>query len=352
MVLACDVGSTNLKIQKFKKSQGKIMPDGETVIISHNQEWLDSCEPITSLKRWFDDVTTVIVEFMKTNGVSSLGISTFREGIVGVDSTGDIVFAGTNLQSKPIGDIFAVHTMTTFAGWIMYLLNGQHATTEGQRDAGEHYLKRCFPVGLPNINWARDVKPGVYSNGMSHTNIYLGGTDEQLGYMGTGIFAKYSADIVMATGTFWSISFLSNGEKSNNMRHTREDGPFLAVDSLVMYRWGPMIRSISDFEDNNTLQHKVSERYFGDAAKLWFENGASPGVVRDAVLRDLRRAIIRLPNSVKPKNVVVYGGGVNIKFARDVIRNACKGMNVLFMDGDATLLGCAKLGYTNVAGWC
>lgn len=147
------------------------MPDGETVIISHNQEWLDSCEPITSLKRWFDDVTTVIVEFMKTNGVSSLGISTFREGIVGVDSTGDIVFAGTNLQSKPIGDIFAVHTMTTFAGWIMYLLNGQHATTEGQRDAGEHYLKRCFPVGLPNINWARDVKPGVYSNGMSHTNI-------------------------------------------------------------------------------------------------------------------------------------------------------------------------------------
>ena len=33
-----------------------------------------------------------------------------------------------------------------------------------------------------------------------------------------------------------------------------------------------------------------------------------------------------LPNSVKPKNVVVYGGGVNIKFARDVIRNACKGM--------------------------
>lgn len=101
-----------------------------------------------------------------------------------------------------------------------------------------------------------------------HIQIYLGGTDEQLGYMGTGIFDKYSADVVTA------------------------------------------------------------------------------------VLRDLRRAIISLPNSVKPKNVVVYGGGVNIKFARDVIRNACKGMNVLFMDGDATLLGCAKLGYTNVAGWC
>lgn len=28
-----------------------------------------------------------------------------------------------------------------------------------------------------------------------------------------------------------------------------------------------------------------------------------------AVLRDLRRAIISLPNSVKLKNVVVYGGG-------------------------------------------
>lgn len=28
------------------------------------------------------------------------------------------------------------------------------------------------------------------------------------------------------------------------------------------------------------------------------------------VLRDLRRAIISLPNSVKLKNVVVYGGGV------------------------------------------
>lgn len=29
-----------------------------------------------------------------------------------------------------------------------------------------------------------------------HIQIYLGGTDEQLGYMVTGIFDKYSADVV------------------------------------------------------------------------------------------------------------------------------------------------------------
>jgi len=40
--------------------------------------------------------------------------------------------------------------------------------------------------------------------------VFLGGTDEQFGYTRTGIFDECSADIIMATGTSWSMFFCLN----------------------------------------------------------------------------------------------------------------------------------------------
>lgn len=343
MVITCDIGSTNLKIQKYTKNGEKITPIDQAQIITHNQNWLNDKDSIQHLRQWLDDTTNTIVNIAKTNDAKRVGFSTFREGIIGLDKSGEIVFAGTNLRENPIGDIDNVSIMTTFAGWVCWRISSTHATTKGQRDAGTHYINRLTNKAL-NFEWASIAKPGAILTDGSSLDVYIGGTDEQLGYMGVGIFDRHPSKIVMATGTFWSVSFIAQGEALEDARRTDADGPFKAVDSFVLYRWGPMLGALADSKPRMEVSQEVPSRYFGQAAKLWFEKGVSNEGARSAIERDLRKALENIPKHLTPKTITVYGGGVRLNYARDLIMDTFNNMEVIFMEDDATSLGCAMIG--------
>ncbi|HSW91049.1 MAG TPA: hypothetical protein VLG09_00200 [Candidatus Saccharimonadales bacterium] len=343
-LLTCDIGSTNLKLQIFTidSEQSSPRPTGDARIITHQQNWLKTDQPLEALSEWLIEIAELITQTYG-NEVDAMGFSTYREGAVGLSSTNQVVFAGTNLQATPLGKVEDASVMTTFAGWMCWKLTGQCYVTAGQRDAGNAYMKR---VSQATIRWASLITAGenIQTENTHSFGVYLGGTDEQLGYIGTGLSDSIEPRLVIATGTFWSTSCIATGPSKQGVRRTEGEAPFRTVDSCVLYKWGPMMQGLAE-ERNSSDNELVPDRFFGRAASLWFSESASSIVTRQAAINDLKAACAMF-SPEKDSRVVVYGGGVRSSYARDLIHEACEGLKPHFMDGDATLLGCAVVGKT------
>lgn len=340
-LLACDIGSTNLKLQMFTiDSRGSSpRPNGASRIVDHGQAWLKADNPLEALSSWLNETAELITRDY-TDKVETIGFSTYREGVIGLSSANEVVFAGTNLQPTPLGTIEKVSTFTTFAGWMGWKLSGRCHVTAGQVDAGTAYVKRVSSL-IPC--WTPMVLAGENIQTQDTFGVYLGGTDEQLGYVGTGLIGPTGPQLVIATGTFWSISRVAAGPRRDGVRRTEGVSPFQTVDSCVFYKWGPMIKELAENHDRNFGSELVPTRFFGDASELWFTDKASPATVRQAVVKDLKAAYAMF-SPKKGSRVVVYGGGVQLDYARDLIIEASGEIDLVFMDGDATLRGCAMIG--------
>ena len=342
-LLACDIGSTNLKLQVFTIDRNELLPQpyGDAQIVTHGQDWLQADQPLEALSKWLVDMAELIIQDYG-NKIDAIGFSTYREGLIGLSSSDKVVFAGTNLRQTPLGTLEDTSIMTTLAGWMCWKLTGQCRTTAGQLDAGIAYIGR---VSHATPQWAPLIGAGenMQSGDTSSFNVYLGGTDEQLGYVGTGLFDSDGPQLVIATGTFWSTSHIAVGPSKPGVRRTEGVSPFLSVDSCVLYKWGPMIKELAEGNTNSSIDEPVPTRFFGHASPLWFSDGKSPSVTRQAALDDLRTACSML-SPIKDVRAVVYGGGVRSQYARDLINEACEGIELIFMEGDATLRGCAIVG--------
>jgi len=342
-LLTCDIGSTNLKLQIFTIDDEKSSPrsKGEARIITHEQKWVKTNHPLDALSHWLNETAELIVQTYG-NEVDTIGFSTYREGLIGLSSTNQVVFAGTNLQPSPLGAPEDVSIMTTFAGWMCWRLTGQCGVTSGQKDAGAAYITRFSQARPP---WAPLVAAGENMQATDSANfgVYLGGTDEQLGYVGTGLSDSAEPRLVIATGTFWSTSSIASGPAKHGVRRTHGVSPFQSVDSCVLYKWGPMIQALAEGRSGPSTKETVPDRFFGNASLLWFSKGESPVTTRRAAIDDLKAACAMF-SPKKGAKVVVYGGGVRSRYARDLIHEACSELDLVFMDGDATLLGCAIVG--------
>ncbi len=341
-LLCCDIGSTNLKLQVFtSEPDGSMHSNGEVRLVNHSQSWLKADHPLEALSQWLSEIHELIVQDY-AHEVDAIGFSTFREGLVGVSSTDQIVFAGSNMQLSPLGRLEDSAKVTTLAGWVCWKLTGQYCITTGQRDAGNSYISR---VSKYKPCWALLIPAGenIQSDHATLFSVYLGGTDEQLGYVGTGLFVSGEPQLVIATGTFWSTSRIAAGQAVQGVRRTEGVMPFLSVDSCVLYKWGSMIEDLAMGTDNRRKDEIVPTRFFGRASQLWFADGVSTKTARQAAVDDLKSACAKL---VPEKNVraVVYGGGVRSQYARELIQEACEGLDLTFLDGDATLRGCAIIG--------
>lgn len=341
-LLTCDIGSTNLKLQVFTidSKLSSPQPTGDTRIITHRQRWLETEQSLEALSRWLTEIAELIARTYG-NEVDAMGFSTYREGLIGLSPTNQVVFAGTNLQSAPLGSVEDASVMTTFAGWMCWKLSGRCFVTAGQRDAGTAYAKR---VSHATPHWAPTIAAGenMRTENAHSFSVYLGGTDEQLGYIGTGLSDSIEPRLVIATGTFWSTSSIAAGPPKQGVRRTEGQAPFHTVDSCVLYKWGPMIQELSEGR-NGTSTDSVPSRYFGRASSLWFSEAASPSTTRQAAIDDLKAACAMF-SPEEGSQIIVYGGGVRSAYARDLIYEACQGLKPLFMNGDATLLGCAIIG--------
>lgn len=341
-ILACDIGSTNLKLQVFSfDAYGQPVPESDAQFIHHAQSWLHHERPLEALEDWLTDVLGTITDDY-ANDVDAMGFSTFREGLIGLSKNGHIVFAGNNLRPEPLGTLADSTRVTTLAGWLCWRLTGRCCVTAGQRDAGKAYAKRVSPdtpIQLKVIAAGENMqsKPGA------SCRVFLGGTDEQLGYVGTGLLDDRGPQIVIATGTFWSTSHIASGAVRAKVRRTHGVKPFRTVDSCVLYKWGPMIERLSQNEYNEAASELVASRYFGKASARWFTDRRPTPEIYHTAVDDLRQARLTLTADTNI-HCVVYGGGVKSDFARRLITEACDGISLTFMEGDATLRGCAIIG--------
>ena len=341
-LLACDIGSTNLKLQVFTlDSDGLPQPNGNIRLIKHNQSWLKTEQPLEALSQWLTEMQELLVQDYG-NQVDAMGFSTFREGLIGLSSSNEIVFAGNNLQPVPLGNLEESSQVTTLAGWMCWKFTGTCCTTAGQRDAGNAYAKRMSEHAP---RWSTLIAAGENMQPMPPYQfaVYLGGTDEQLGYIGADLFDVNGPEVVIAAGTFWSTSCIAAGRMVEGMRRTEGIIPFPSVDSCVLYKWGPMTEALSKGAHSGSGDESVPSRFFGQASSLWFSKGESAVVTRRAAVDDLASAYTKLI-AAKDIRVVVYGGGVHSQYARDLIQEASQGIELAFMDGDATLRGCAIIG--------
>ena len=340
-ILACDIGSTNLKLQVFSFDNTGLPACGKASVIHHAQSWLNDTNPFDALERWLSSILDTIVSDYGRQ-VDAIGFSTFREGVIGMSADDSIVFAGNNLRPEPLGTIDDSTRITTLAGWLCWKLTGKCCVTAGQRDAGEAYIKRissCVPTWADTIRAGANMQPAA----KAQLGVFLGGTDEQLGYMGTGLLDATGPRLVIATGTFWSTSCIATGSAKEGVRRTHGNEEFRTVDSCVLYKWGPMIEQLAKAKPNLAPRESVPDRFFGNASSQWFTERKSIEAVRRAAINDLRLARDSLVADLNIR-AVVYGGGVKSSFARDLITEAYEGMSLIFMDGDATLLGCAIIG--------
>ncbi len=341
-ILACDLGSTNFKLKTFTLDNcGTVQATGNEVRIEHAQQWLNDERPLQALEEWLTSVKDRIVDNYG-NRVNAMGFSTYREGLIGLSEDDRIVFAGNNLSPEPVGDIAAADRITTLAGWLCWKLTGACAITAGQRNAGESYVKQVSTFQSPR--WSKIVAAGqnMQSDTKIPFNVFLDGTDEQLGYVGTGLLNPDGPELVIATGTYWSTSCIASGPVKDGVRRTNGVSPFRTVDSCVLYRWGHMIEQM-DGSATRVVNEEVPGRFFGEAAVQWFSQGESVETVRKVAVRDLRAARLALTESTSIK-AVVYGGGVRSPFARKLITEANDGIDLKFMESDATLRGCVIIG--------
>lgn len=341
-LLACDIGSTNLKLQVFAFDGERLpQPSGKIRFINHRQSWVNAEQPLEALSEWLTKTQELIVRDYG-HEIDAMGFSTFREGLIGLSSANKIVFAGNNIQPVPLGKLEESCQVTTLAGWMCWKLTGTCCTTAGQREAGNAYAKRVSEYAP---RWSDLIAAGENMQSIRPQQFatYLGGTDEQLGYIGTDLFDVNGPRLVIATGTFWSTSHIADGPVKDGVRRTEGTPPFLSVDSCVLYKWGPMIEALSSGAQSGSKAESVPSRFFGKASSLWFTDGESAMVTRQAAVDDLTSACAKL-TTAKDLWVVVYGGGVRSQYARDLIQEACEGMELDFMDGDATLRGCAIIG--------
>lgn len=342
-LLACDIGSTNLKLQVFDVDREQLFPrpTGEARIVSHGQDWLRADRPLEALSKWLAETITLITRNCPDD-IEMIGFSTYREGLVGLSPINEIVFAGTNLQPRPIGSLQSASIVTTLAGWMCWKLTGQHYMTSGQQAAGTAYIGR---VAHTVPHWATLIAEGQSAEAQDPFpfRAYLGGTDEQLGYLGTGLFDSDGPKLVIATGTFWSISSVAVGPSKYGVRRTQGARPFMSVDSCVLYKWGPMINGLANYHGCGSADELVPARFFGHASSLWFSRGESFAVIRQAAVDDIRTACA-IFSPMKGAQIVVYGGGVRSRYARDIIQEACREFELVFMDSDATLNGCSIVG--------
>lgn len=341
-ILACDIGSTNLKLQVFTfGADGKIASVEKSRRIDHRQHWLKAGNPLDALTSWLSEIAELITTEY-SHRIDAVGFSTFREGLIGLSRSNDIVFAGNNLQPTPLGSLEESAQVTTFAGWMCWKLTGQCRITAGQRDAGAAYAKR---VSDHKPNWAPLIAAGenMQSAQSKVSKVFLGGTDEQLGYVGTGLFDIQGSELVIATGTYWSVSRLSNGTAATGVRRTVGIAPFQNVDSCVLYKWGPIIEALSNGTKYGLKGEQVPTRFFGHASTFWFNKGALASTTRQAAIEDLQLAC-RTLGYMPGMSAVVYGGGVRSPYAHDLLHEACYDLKLTFMEGDATLRGCALIG--------
>ena len=346
-LLTCDIGSTHFKLQFFTydRNTSLAIPSSKPVSIHHGQDWILSRTPLDSISEHLNHMLEWIISEHSCQPCA-IGLSTFREAIVGLSSTGQIVFAGTNLQQKPVGHLDDASVVTTFAGWLSWKMTGHCRITDDQRTAGDEYIA-SVRQSIPR--WCAHVRSGakIRSDEASDPAEFLGGTEEHLGYLGAGLLESDGPPLVISTGTFWSVSSIAVGLPKQGTRRTGNSAAFPSVDSCILYKWGKMIQMMSEGSLVSAGNEPKTEGFFGNAASLWFSHDVSIDVTRQAAINDLKASCSTLSID-GAANIVVYGGGSRMAYARDLIREALPEASITFMDTDATLLGCAITGGRNL----
>lgn len=176
--------------------------------------------------------------------------------------------------------------------------------------------------------------------------LFLAGTDEQLSHFGVGL--GNSCDLGISTGTFWSFSWPYDAVAEDpRVRLIPRIFPYPATASLVGYRWGSILeapRRRAEPESAVLPTSGIPAWAFGDAAKRLHE-GMPPSDLVGAVKKDLSM----VPTIIGPKvagmrYAVAYGGGVRwFPDMRLAISSVFSGIEIEFMEQDATLLGLALL---------
>lgn len=343
-ILACDIGSTNLKLQVFAVGGdlSRPYPVGNARIIRHEQRWLRADSPLEALADWLCKISDLIIQDY-ADVVDRIGFSTFREGLVGLSREEEVIFVGTNTQKSAVGELAKCFTVTTLAGWMCWVLTGQHCLTNGQLSAGEMYLDS---IALATSHWAPVRMPGERMPTGHLFDVYMGGTDEQLGYLGAGLLDLDGPKLAIATGTYWSVSSLAMGDTGKNgVRRVECAMPTATIDSCILYRWGHLVQDLSNGSNASCDDACVPDEFFGSAALRGFSSNAIVSELRNNMIADLRAAHKVLTPSLQGGAIVVYGGGSQVEYGRDLIKDAYPRFNVVFMRHDATLLGCARVGF-------
>ncbi len=375
--LAIDIGTTWAKVALYAHTGGSLRLLSSARLPSGVGEYNGSADSLAHFLRLCAAIEAAVEECLQGGPVDRIGLTGIREGLVLLDGGGSPIWVSGNalldeegLLGLPIGGIELAHVlpgilarneaaaaMVTLQGYVASRLTGRLAMTASELaawgilevDAGRvpdagRLLERVAlsPVGAPIGAHARYPR----------TQVFLAGTDEQASHFGAGVGT--SADLGLATATFWSLTARATGvrPKIAEVRYLPEIAPYCAAATVIGYRWGPFLQA--------ALAGQAP--LFPDRLPVWAA-GKLLRVLReaapiprhrlvDAAVADISDAlrILSLAGTVPAKpTLVVHGGGLTglRAFTTEVLERL--GLPWVEREGDPTQLGCCLAGIAGAA---
>jgi hypothetical protein len=351
-IAALDIGSSYLKSGIFEVGGTKDVRLLHETRKSHDTTMLFR-NPPQYVERLQRDIITLLQPIAAEFCPSALGISAYRESVVALDSSGKVSACGSNQDIERArltiskSAVRSGATVCSLPSWLAWRwTSALHCT------ASDQYAVQQFQNAMPGEKpWPMPQTVPVGSSiGLSRIlgqdiHVFLGGTDEQLSYLGAGL--GESCDLAISTGTFWTFSWLNDtGMGDPRIRLIPQIPPYPATASLIGYRWGAILYAARLHQAMPAFPTAgAPEWVFGDAARLW-RDGKPLSDVANAVKNDLSTVPALIgPMAAALRNAVVYGGGIrSIPDMRQAVAEAFAGMEIEFMSNDATLRGLALLG--------
>jgi hypothetical protein len=350
-IATLDIGSSYLKSGIFEvrgKKEVRLLHEARK---PHDTTMLfrDAPQYIEKVQR---DIITLLQPIVAEFRPSALGISAYRESVVALDSSGQVSACGSNLdidRARLDIDKFVVAsgaTVCSLPSWLAWRWTGALRCTTSDQYAIEQF-QNAMP-GEKSWPMPQSVPVG-FSIGVSgilgqDIQVFLGGTDEQLSYLGAGL--GEGCDLAISTGTFWTFSWLNNdGTGDPRIRLIPQIPPYPATASLIGYRWGAILYAARQQQTAPALPASGTPEWaFGDAVRLWRDDKPLSDVA-NAVKNDIVMVPALIGSTAAAlQKAVVYGGGIrSFPNMRRVIVEAFTGMEIEFMSHDATLRGLAIL---------
>lgn len=360
--LCIDIGTTWTKLGHFLLRNGGLNMVSETRLPSV----VDALEGIESVKVFTDFVERLcqkIYSLLSEYPIDSIGLTGIREGLAAVDILGKVHFVSGNcILENAIDNSHAisktVHTganavtgsgyyLLSLQGYLAYILTGKQAITPSELEGlGVSGTTGETPDGAESL-----IVPVGHPIGMckhfQDVAVYLAGTDEQTAHFGAGL--GRTAQIVMSTGSFWSLSASIKDfvPYPGCLRVIPPIPPFCGSVSLIGYRWGIYLQQI--LEGKKPILSPNRPNWAKGRLLKEIEKGGTfnPDNVAKIISKDIVSGI-RLLSSVtqlKKRAVIsIYGGGV--AHIHPIISKVMEqvGYSWQTIKRDATLLGCLQIG--------